>query len=162
VLDTLVIVDMGHTTLTIHEHEAIVANELSDHGQIALVVNQGRRVMNCVTQVVLNEMVRIATRHILGVTCVQHTVVHHGNITWGHIVWVAVAKVCVTMRSPAEVNRQVTVVSRQLADESRSVSDILGKCLDNAQALGRAVHDTDAVRVRREDVAQHAVCVEQS
>ena len=55
-LDALIEVDMLHTTLAVHEHEAIVADELLHHRHEALVVHKVRGRGHSAVQVVLDEV----------------------------------------------------------------------------------------------------------
>ena len=110
VLNTLVIVDMAHLALTIHEHEAVVTDELSDHVKELLVVHKRRVLSNRRSHVVLDEVPCVGLGNVSGIACVQDAVVHHRYISRHDIVWVAVVEVGMPVCSPAEVNGQLAVI----------------------------------------------------
>ena len=101
---------MGHTPLTIHEHKAVVADVVSNHGQERFVVYERGVLMHRVSKVCLDEVPSVGLGSVSGIACLQHAVVHHGNIARDNIVGVAVDEVGVAVCSPAEVDCQLAVI----------------------------------------------------
>ena len=153
-LDTLIEVDVLHTTLAVHEHEAVVADELFEHRHEALVIHKVRCRSHSSMQVVLNEVPRIRLGLVSGITCMQYAVVHHGDEARNHIIGMAVEHIGLAVCSPAEVNGNITIVIGQALYERSSIAKILRQSLGDLEPLGCAIHEPNAVRVGCEDVAQ--------
>ena len=79
---------------------------------------------------------------------------HHGDVARNHIIRMAVNHVSLAVRSPAEVNGNLTIVIGQALNECIGIAEVLRQSLGNLQSLGSAVHKADAVRIGGKDIAQ--------
>ena len=87
-------------------------------------------------QVVLDEVPCVGLGLVSSVACVQYAVVHHGNEARDHVIRMAVEHIGLAVRSPAEVNGNLTIVSRQALNERSSIAKILGQSLGDLESLG--------------------------
>ena len=125
-LNALVIVDMRHTPITIHEHEAIVTDEVSNHCEEAVVMHKRWTVMHRLGQIVFDEVPSIGLGCVCLIACMQYAVVHHSDIACDDIIGMAILHVCVAMSRPTEVDSQLTIVIGQAIDKRTRLGNALG------------------------------------